>query len=110
MRYNIAFKYRFEVLIPLADNEGNKFPAEQIIQVRDDLTAEFGGCRSQPLAPFIGTWVNGSRLYIDELMLFVVDAPRTDASIDWFLQYKEHLLQQLCQVEIYLAMSELIWL
>jgi hypothetical protein len=30
-------------------------------------------------------------------MLFIVDAPRTDASIEWFLKYKEHLKQKFNQ-------------
>ena len=110
MRYNISFKYRFEVMIPLADNDGNRFPMEEIIQVRNNLTDEFGGCRSQPLAPFEGTWVDENKVYLDELMLFIVDAPRTDTSIEWFLKYKEHLKQKFTQIEIYLAISEIMWL
>jgi hypothetical protein len=43
-------------------------------------------------------------------MLFIVDAPRTDASIEWFLEYQEHLKQEFRQIEIYLAISEIMWL
>jgi len=42
--------------------------------------------------------------------MFTVDAPRSDESLDWFIEYKEHLKTQLQQVEIYLAVGEVLWL
>jgi len=109
VRYTISFKYRFELLIPLADNEGNRFASEEIRRVRNDLLKQFGGCRSQPMSPYIGSWVEEDIIYHDELVMFTVDAPRTDESLDWFQEYKQILKNAFRQIEIYLAVGEVIW-
>jgi len=108
--YTIAFKYRFELLIPLFDNEEQPFEPDKILSVSDKLLLRFGGCRMEPLNPHIGSWIEAERTYYDQLLMFTVDTPREDASLDWFLEYKEHLKTEFKQVEIYLAVSEVLWL
>ncbi len=110
MTYAIAFKYRFELLIPLLDNEGQPFEAEKIVSVRNQLLSRFGGCRMEPLNPHIGSWTEAEQTYHDQLLMYTVDAPREDASLDWFIEYKESLKTEFKQVEIYLAVSEVLWL
>ena len=110
MTYAIAFKYRFELLIPLLDNEGQPFEAEKIVSVRNQLLSRFGGCRMEPLNPHIGSWTEAEQMYHDQLLMYTVDAPREDASLDWFIEYKESLKTEFKQVEIYLAVSEVLWL
>jgi hypothetical protein len=109
MRYTVEFKYRFELLVPLADNRGKPFRPAKIDKVRDQLVEAFGGCQALPL-PYTGTWRHEGLLYHEELMLFVVDTPRSDESLDWFLTYKRRLKRQFKQVEIYLTVSEVLWL
>ena len=110
MKYAISFKYRFELLIPLFDNEGHPFEPEKILSVHDKLLERFGGCRMEPLSPHIGSWTEAGRIYHDQLLMYTVDAPREDASLDWFQGYKESLKTEFKQVEIYLAVSEVLWL
>jgi hypothetical protein len=110
MKYPITFKYRFELLLPLTDNEGNPFEPDAFFQVQKNLLDQFGGYRCQPLAPHIGAWTEEAITYYDKLLMFTVDAPRADESLDWFIAYKEHLKPQFQQVEIYLAVGEVLWL
>jgi hypothetical protein len=110
VRYPIEFKYRFEMLIPLADNEGHPFPWSKIERVGNTLMEQFEGCRSQPLAPHLGLWKYRDIVYREPLLLFTVDAPRSDESLDWMLAYKQRLKRQFKQVEIYLAVTEVLWL
>jgi hypothetical protein len=44
------------------------------------------------------------------MLLFLVDAPREDDSLSWMLSYKERLKRQFDQIEIYVAVTELLWL
>jgi len=110
VKYSIEFKYRFEVLVPLADDAGRTFPASKIEKVSEDLVKHFQGCRCQPLAPFVGSWKQRGHVYRDNLLLFSVDAPRSDESLTWMLTFKDRLKRQFSQLEIYLAVSELLWL
>ncbi|MFQ6042174.1 MAG: hypothetical protein ACE5PV_15055 [Candidatus Poribacteria bacterium] len=47
MKYAISFKYRFELLIPLFDNEGQAFEPGNILSVHNKLLERFGGCRME---------------------------------------------------------------
>ena len=110
MKYAISFKYRFELLIPLFDNEGQLFEPEKILSVHDKLLERFGGCRMEPLSPHIGSSIESEQVYYDQLLMYTIDAPREDASLNWFQDYKESLKIEFKQVEIYLAVSEILWL
>jgi len=99
MRYPIAFKYRFELLLPLMDNQGNEFA--KFFQVQGELLDRFGGYRCQPMAPFVGAWREEEATYQDRLLMFTIDAPRSNDSLDWFVAYKRRLKRRFQQVEIY---------
>jgi hypothetical protein len=103
-------KYRFELLIPTAYNDGRPVETSRIQAVRQTLIAEFGGCRVQPAAPYQGWWVDQDRIYEDWLILFTVEGDRTEAHLRWFERYKHELLVGLEQEEIYLAVTGVIWL
>jgi hypothetical protein len=96
-------------MLPLFDNEGNAFEPEKFFEVQRRLLARFGGYRCQPLSPHFGSWMNGEATYYDRLLMFTVDAPRSDESLDWYLEYKQELECKFQQVEIYLAISEVLW-
>jgi hypothetical protein len=79
--------------------------------VRHTLIARFGGCRVQPTAPYQGWWVQQDQTYEDWLMLFTVEGDRTEANLRWFETCKnETWLAEFEQEEIYLAVSEVLWL
>lgn len=109
MKSPIEFKYRFELLVPLTDSEGRPFSQTKVAAVSDKLLARFRGCRSLP-SPFVGLWQHQAITYREQLMSFIVDAPRSDESLDWFLSYKQQLKRQFKRLEIYLAVTEVLWL
>lgn len=110
MKYPIEFKYRFEILIPLADNEGRLFPSAKIQRVGETLLARFSGCRCQPFAPHLGLWKFRGHVYREGFLLFSADGPRADENLDWMLALKKRLKQQFDQIDIYMAVAELLWL
>ena len=110
MSYAIEFRYRFELLIPLADNSGRPFPWPKIERVSQALVQRFDGRRSQPLTPYVGLWKHRGVLYRDGLLLFTVDTPRADDSLAWMIAFKARLKRQFNQLEIYLALFDLLWL
>lgn len=110
MRHTVEFKYRFELLIPLADNQGRPFAWANIERVSATLLRRFEGCRSQPLTPYLGMWRFRGKEYREGMLLFTADAPRSDESLAWVLSFKERLKRQFKQVDIYLAVTELLWL
>jgi hypothetical protein len=110
VNYSVEFKYRFELLIPSADNRGRPFPWSKIEKVSSTLLDRFEGCRTQPLTPYLGLWKFRGTVYREGLLLFTVDAPRSDESLAWMPAYKERLKRQFKQIEIYLAVTELLWL
>ena len=44
------------LLLPLYDNDGNRFPAGLLDQVFDELTAKFGGITAYQRSPAEGAW------------------------------------------------------
>ena len=110
MSHTIEFKYRFEILIPLADNQGRPFPWSRVEQVGTALLRRFEGCRCQPMAQHLGLWKFKEIVYREGLLLFTVDGPRNDESLDWMLAYKQRLKKRFGQLEIYLAVTDLLWL
>jgi hypothetical protein len=110
MNYSIEFKYRFEVLVPMADNQGRLFPSARLERVGDTLLERFKGCRCQPFSPHRGSWKYRGHTYRESQLQFTVDAPRSDESLQWMVAYKERLKRQFDQIEIYLAVTEVLWL
>jgi hypothetical protein len=79
--------------------------------VRHTLIARFGGCRVQPAAPYQGWRVNQDQTYEDWLILFTVEGEHTEANLRWFETYKNQtLVREFDQKELYLAVTEVVWL
>ena len=111
-------KYRFELLLPLAFNDGTAAPPETIFGVQQVLIERFGGCRMLPTSPFLGWWREQNHVYEDWTILYIADADRTQENLTWFRQHKEQLKsvhevtvrrQDFQQVEIYLTVAEILW-
>ena len=48
--------YLIQLLLPLYDNLGNRFPAKSYATVRSDLAERFGGITAHSRAPAEGLW------------------------------------------------------
>lgn len=101
-------RYRYELLLPLYDNDGNMIDPNEIARVRQRLREKFGGLRFQPAAPDHGAWEHEGQVYEDIAVLLTVDGPQEEEDVRWFLAYKEELKRIFRQIEIYLAVSEVV--
>jgi hypothetical protein len=79
-----------QILLPLYDNEGNRFPGEDYRVVRDELAEGFGGVTVYSRAPAEGLWKeDASRVQHDDVILFEVMVERLDRR--WWAKYREIL-------------------
>lgn len=103
-------RYRYELLIPLYDNERNPVDYAEVVRVGEQLTKRFKGFRVQPTAPYSGEWCHEATLYNDLTLLFIIDGPPEVSDVEWFQAYKEELKVTFRQRGIYLAAHEIVWL
>ena len=79
-----------QILLPLYDNEGNRFPGDDYRVVRDELAEAFGGVTVYSRAPAQGLWKEvSSRLQHDDVILFEVMVDRLERR--WWASYRETL-------------------
>ena len=80
----------FRLLLPLYDNDGNRFPADLLDQVFDELTAKFGGITAYQRSPAEGAWKPpGERVVHDDVVLFEVIVDPLDRA--WWAGYRRTL-------------------
>ena len=78
-----------QILLPLSDNEGNRFPRELYGRVRTELTERFGGLTAFTRAPAEGLWTEGGETSRDEIVIFEVMT--NDLDRDWWRAYRQDL-------------------
>ncbi len=91
-----------KILLPLRDNEQQKFPAHYFEKVRDDLTERFGGVTAFSRSPAIGLWKETDEdIRRDDVVIFEVIAEQLEE--EWWTEYRRGLQNQFRQDEL------LIW-
>lgn len=79
-----------QVLLPLYDNDGERFPRRLYSQVRDELVDRFGGLTVYTRAPASGLWQESEgRTTRDDIVIYEVMAQRLDAP--WWGRYRAEL-------------------
>lgn len=79
-----------QLLLPLFDNAGTRFPQEPFLQVRDELVERFGGLTAYAQTPVSGLWQDdGERTVRDDLVIYEVMIDEVDA--DWWSRYRAML-------------------
>ncbi len=82
--------YLIQLLLPLCDNEGHPFPQSMYLQVRDELTEQFGGITTYVRSPAEGLWKEGSNSAVrDEIVIYEVMAKKLDRK--WWKEFREKL-------------------
>jgi hypothetical protein len=84
-----------QILLPLADNAGRRFPRELYGRVRAELTERFGGLTAFTRAPAEGLWTEGGETSRDEIVIFEVMAKTLDR--DWWRSYRRDLEERFRQ-------------
>jgi len=82
--------YLIQLLLPLCDNEGHPFPQSMYLQVRDELTEQFGGITAYVRSPAEGLWKEGKNSAVrDEIVIYEVMAK--GLSHNWWKAFRERL-------------------
>jgi len=91
-----------QFLLPLHDNNNQKFPDTHFKSVRQDLADRFGGVTAFVRSPAVGLWKEGNdELNRDEVVMFEVMAEQLDK--EWWVDYRTKLQEKFHQDEV------LIW-
>ena len=93
-----------EILLPLADNEGQPFAADLHSRVRDELVERFGGVTAFTRSPAEGLWVEDGDRSRDNIVIFEVMADRLDRG--WWRRYRAELESRFRQDEIVVRARE----
>lgn len=79
-----------QLLLPLCDNDGHPFPQSMYLQVRDELTEQFGGITTYVRSPAEGLWKEGKCSTVrDEIVIYEVMA--TELNREWWEEFRERL-------------------
>jgi hypothetical protein len=93
---------RYEVLLPLNNNDGQEIPdellGEAILEVRNHFLAV--RYESQGIH---GQWHHEGKWYQDELTLLIVDVSNTIQNRRWLKKFKEKWKKRLNQVELWMV-------
>jgi hypothetical protein len=90
------------MLLPQKHNDGRLVDPGHFEQTREELVAQFGAVSLQP-GVVHGIWVHEGTRYEDELLRLIVDVDDTPENQQFFVAFKNVLLQRFEQVEIYIA-------
>jgi hypothetical protein len=94
-----------EIFLPLHDNHGTPFSADNFAEVRQHLAQQFGGLTAFTRAPAEGTEKAGDRERREPMIVFEVMTDQIDD--DWWSTYREQLENQFKQRRILIRASEI---
>ena len=95
-----------QVLLPLYDNSGRKFPQDEFGAVRRELTERFGGATAYTRAPAEGTWEGADgRVHHDDVIVVEVMTETLDRP--WWSRYRKELSDRFRQEELVVRATSL---
>ena len=94
-----------QILLPLYDPEGVRFPAAQFDAVAGELAQRFGGLTAYARSPAAGLWKEGGRTQRDDIVVYEVMVESLDAS--WWAGYRERLEREFRQEELVVRAQEI---
>jgi hypothetical protein len=91
--------YLVQLLLPLYDNSGQRFPSASFADVADELTDRHGGVTAYLRSPAEGSWREGDGpVDKDEVVMFEVMVDHLDR--DWWSRYRAALETRFAQDEL----------
>ena len=78
-----------QILLPVYDNNGERFPSDLYNEVRAKLTDMFGGLTAYTRAPAEGVWESGTTLKRDDIVVVEVMVDSLDRT--WWVAYRRDL-------------------
>jgi hypothetical protein len=89
-----------QILLPVYDNNGERFPSDLYNEVRAKLTDMFGGLTAYTRAPAEGVWESGTTLKRDDIVVVEVMVDSLDRT--WWGAYRGDLERLFRQDQIVL--------
>ena len=97
--------YLIQILLPLYDNDGNRFPSEEFLHVRDELTDLYGGLTTYVRSPAQGVWKESETSTVhDDIVIYEVMTRRLDRQ--WWRRYREELALRYRQEQLIVRVSK----
>jgi hypothetical protein len=99
-----AMPHLVQVLLPVYDNVGQRFPTAHYDRVQTKLASTFGGLTAYTRAPAEGFWDTGSTVKHDDIVVVEVMVDALDRT--WWKDYRRELEQMFHQDEIVLRAQQ----
>jgi hypothetical protein len=103
-----ARMHLIEIFLPLHDNHGAPFSADNFAVVRQQLAEQFGGLTAFTRAPAEGTEKDGGQERREPIVVFEVMTERLDE--DWWSNYRQQLENRFKQHRILIRASDIFLL
>ncbi|MDB6121733.1 MAG: hypothetical protein JWQ71_726 [Pedosphaera sp.] len=85
-----------QILLPLEDNEGKKFPSEFFANLNKSLVEKFGGLTAHLQSPATGLWATPDEdIAHDQIIIFEIMTEELDKA--WWRNLRKELETQLRQ-------------
>ena len=94
-----------QILLPVADNEGRRFPPERFEALRQELTERFGGATVFSRSPAEGFWQGGEETSRDDIVIFEAMCDRLDE--DWWRERRQALEREFRQETVVVRAQEM---
>ena len=94
-----------QILLPVADNQGRRFPAARFEALRRELTERFGGATVFSRSPAEGTWREGEATSRDDIVIFEAMCETLDE--DWWRARREALEREFRQETVVVRSQEI---
>ena len=94
-----------QLLVPVYDNAGERFPRAAYDRLAEELTQRFGGLTAYMRAPATGLWQESDgATRRDEIVVYEVMVESLDAG--WWAQYRRELEARFAQDEMVVRAQE----
>jgi hypothetical protein len=89
--------YLVQILLPVYDNDGHPFDADDFLRLRTELADRFGGVTAYTRAPARGVWKDDATgaTTRDDIVIFEVMTADLDRT--WWADFRKHLEQRFRQ-------------
>ena len=94
-----------QLLVPVYDNAGARFPREAYDRLAQELTQRFGGLTAYVRAPAAGMWKEAEgETRRDDIVVYEVMVERLEP--DWWANYRRELERRFAQDEMVIRAQE----
>jgi hypothetical protein len=103
----MGVSYLVQLLLPLADGQGNAIAASVFARVSEELTERFGGLTAYARAPAAGLWEERpGKTTRDDIVVYEVMVEALDAA--WWAEYRKSLEVRFAQDELVIRAQEIV--